>query len=640
MKKAAWVNFYYGILWVVVCPFFLYGDSSKDTQFNYWGFCKPEMFYGKNTNYLNNRNAADKQWYERTILGFTADFLYGSKTYGVSALEFLLTFWTKVVWGNPESIARTTDTTVRFLEVVTGSHNHGIPRSFFWVREMWVRVDLDVAFSLPTTHKHTLTLGAFPFELGRGISLGDAYAVGPEVLGFYSDNLVDQYAFGAKLSGNILQNLSYDAYGAILQNKSSGFSDTGSKILGQKYGRLKSPERGFGKINFLTAARLIWYVLDSQNYGKLRIEPYVLFNHDPEQEIDFLGDSASKLGTIGLASEYFGESVEFGFDCAFNIGHQQVFGWDRNTISFRNTTGQPTVVNTQVNAVIDAEGDTVLAPYIAGSESQSIIDTAFRDQTENGAEIGSVPSIGFLKRADGQNIILKNSKKRFRNPYKNRYEGWMFVSDFAWWIYKKDLQITATIGATSGGDNPNIFHEDEVYTGFIPLQEIYSGKRVKSAFLLSGAGKVKRPLSTPSEDQVLGVPFPDSVSGFTNLVFFGTGLNYVPKSFVNAFKFNPNILAYWEEFQIGRARTFLGVESNLFMYYSLMKDLEVFMVGSIFFPGSFYADRGELPPRLTMLTPQQEHTLAEPEVTGSFDRIPGLGQNAAFTFNVGMKYMF
>ena len=42
------------------------------------------------------------------------------------------------------------------------------------------------------------TFGAFPFELGRGIALGTAYAVDASDLGFYSENAIDQYAFGGK----------------------------------------------------------------------------------------------------------------------------------------------------------------------------------------------------------------------------------------------------------------------------------------------------------------------------------------------------------------------------------------------------------------------------------------------------------
>ena len=51
---------------------------------------------------------------------------------------------------------------------------------------------------------HSFTVGAFPFELGRGISLGAAYAIGPGPLGFYSDGMIDQFAFGFKFSGEIV----------------------------------------------------------------------------------------------------------------------------------------------------------------------------------------------------------------------------------------------------------------------------------------------------------------------------------------------------------------------------------------------------------------------------------------------------
>ena len=54
-------------------------------------------------------------------------------------------------------------------------------------------------------------------QLGRGISLGAAYALASgQPLGFYSDGAIHQYAFGFKLSGDIIADLlSYDIYGSV-----------------------------------------------------------------------------------------------------------------------------------------------------------------------------------------------------------------------------------------------------------------------------------------------------------------------------------------------------------------------------------------------------------------------------------------
>lgn len=599
-----------------------------DFEYSVSSMFKPETFYGKNINLLNNNNDADRIYFSRHTLDFTFDVLYGKKTYNDDVAEFSFTVRNRSIWGNPESIARTTEAETKILETVGRPHRHAIPRHIFWMREGWLLFDIGEALHLPFRNKHTFTTGAFPFELGRGISLGDAFAVGPEILGFYTDTVVDQYAFGGKFNGDILaHHLSYDLYTAILQNKSTSLSETARKILGQEFDRLKKPERGSGKINFLIAGRLNWEVFNNSKLGILSLEPYALFNSDPEQRVEFRGDASSKLGTIGFAGEYYGDKFEAGFDYALNLGQQRVKGWDRNQIEEENRGGMVALVNSRVRVGNPDDGPKVLydPESKAGAQVQKIIDETFRDESQNRKEIGSVDDIG----------NLFNTNNRFRNPFTNRYEGWMFVIDASYWIYRQDLKLAATAGVASGDDNPNFETKDGEFSGFISLQEIYSGKRVKSAFVLGGAGKLRRPLSTPTTIQAPS-RFAQNVSGFTNLVFFGSSLTWEPKNWSKGLKVRPNILAYWEERSTGNARTYLGTETNIFIDYYMFEQLKFFFVGSIFFPGTFYADRKGLP-----ITARQEAELDRPDRTGfEEDRIPELGNDIAYTFNLGLTYEF
>jgi len=211
----------------------------------------------------------------------------------------------------------------------------------------------------------------------------------------------------------------------------------------------------------------------------------------------------------------------------------------------------------------------------------------------------------------------------------------MFVADASFATLKKDLVFAATVGVASGDD---IHFEtfDHDYRGFIGLQEVYSGKRVRSVFLLGGAGKLKRPLSTPTTEQA---PSKEArnVSGFTNLVFTGISLKWNPKDWKKQFELNPNILALWQEMPIANARTYLGTEVGLFINYNLFKDLKLFWVSSLFFPGSFYKDRMGIP----VLTTSEAIDLDNEDPTGfTQDRIIKLGANVAYTFNVGLIYSF
>lgn len=608
-----------------------------DFEYSFNGWFRPEVYYGKNISLLNSNILSDKTIFARHTFDAKFDCTYGAKTYGAGVSEFFLTVRNRSIWGNPGSIASTTDAEIKVLDAVGRKHKHAIPRHIFWMRELWLWVDLSHFFNLTLAHKHSLIFGAFPFMLGRGIALGDAYATGSELLGFYNDAIVDQFAFGAKLSGSLLKDiLSYDLYTAILQNKSSNLGDTAEKILGQEYGRLRNPGRGFGKINFLIAARMNWRVLNHEKWGKLFFEPYALYNHDPEQMVEFFADASSKLGTIGLACEYYSDRFEFGFDYALNLGYQAVKGWDRNQIKDQNLNGYVTLANSHV---VDQNGNKIL--FTHDSQFQKIIDSSYQNETENKQEIGTVINAT-------ESTTLFNTKNRFRNPYKNKYDGWMFVADCGVWLYKKDLMWTLGVGVATGDDNPNKETRDTKYSGFIGLQEVYFGKRVRSAFLLGGAGKVKRPLSAPEDATQLSNPFAPTVSGFTNLVFAGTGLNWKPTNWKKSFSCNPNLLIYWQEKPTPKfdalankqlptkASTFLGVEANIFVDYYILKSLKVFFVSSIFFPGSHYRDIRGKP-----LNKEQSEYLDRLESTGvDVNRIPNIGDNIAFTLNTGLEFRF
>ena len=189
-----------------------------------------------------------------------------------------------------------------------------------------------------------------------------------------------------------------------------------------------------------------------------------------------------------------------------------------------------------------------------GKTAQSLINNSPQSEDDNGQLLGVVPgfsvAVGDIPNPTQPTVTLDqffNAKNRFRNPYKNEFEGWMIVGDASCWLYQKDLKFSVTAGVASGDANPNEEPIDGNYTGFFGLQEIYSGKRVRSAFALGGAGKLKRPLSVPDSLQSPS-PFSAEVSGFTNLVLTGCALNWTPTNWEKKFSWNPNVLAYWEQF--------------------------------------------------------------------------------------------
>ena len=651
--------------------------EASDIEYFFSGVLKEDMFYGKNINLLNNCNEFDTAWFMRHTLDYVLSVIQGKKKYGHPVTEFMFSVRNKGVWGNPSTLAQMSKASIKIGDVVTGEHSHFYPRHIFWMREGWLRFSIPDALNLSLNHPHTFTLGAFPFELGRGISLGSAYAMGQDFLGFYTDGLVDQYATGFKVSGEFMPSrLYYDIYAAILENMSASISDISAEIHRKEFDRKKNPQRGFGKVHYAIATRLRWMPLDESSKKKVIIEPYLLYVDDPEQEVEFFADAGSKLCTFGIASDYVSDRIECGFECAFNVGRQEVRGWDRNTTELQNRSGQIMAVNSHVLLGADPKASNAPsnldlykmpnAPQIVsggiisplGKAAQEAIDSAQQNQKNNGLAIGDIinglsSQLPFIPAAaPGVNPDqLYNANHRFRNPYKNTYKGWMFVADFAWWSPAKDFKVSFETGVASGDDNPNFTTKDSDYAGFLGVQETYAGRKVRSQFVLGGAGKIKRPLSAPDDNALTNTPneFAQSVNGFTNLVYAGTGVQWIPLATCKKFSFNPNLLLFWQEHATRKfdlstmkstnqnASSFLGVEANLFTHYFLFENLRLFFIGSLFVPGSHYSDIKGIP-----FNGAHKKTLEKAIKDGKDGilTIPNQGDNTAFTLNLGIEYKF
>jgi hypothetical protein len=603
------------------------------------GRFRPEMFYAKNTKFLNADLDEDQIFYFRHIF----DTRFQAAHAEIAEMSFVLR--NKAVWGNPATVASTTDAEVKLLDSVVGAHQHHIPRNIMWIREGWLDFRFGALTELPFMKTHRFRMGAFPYEVGRGISLGDNYAVGPETLGFWDDSIIDQYAFGFKLYGDLIQKptrwFSYDVYAAILQNKASNLADTGAKILGQQIGQRSHAQRGFGVINFIIAGRVSFYQ-ESEKYGWMNLEPYLLYNRDPEQFVEFLGDSRSRLGTFGLAFEYEGRGIEVGFDASMNFGNQLVKGWDRNLIQLGMV--QDAVVQKNTHVTVSGgnseELGVIQLPFDRATTVQNTIETGFQGSSENSAVIATIVGDygNFLEGTEDNPLVIKNAFNRFRSPYTNKYKGWMAVVDGAY-IIDSTMKVALTFGASSGDDNPNIVEKNKEYRGFIPLQEAYSGKRVRSAFLFGPAGKVKRPLSKVPEDEDSDPQVDLTVSGFTNIAFIGGGFQWQGKMKSGSkCDITPNVLFYWEQFKIGPARPFLGTEINVFMNFYMLSNIKLFSVASIFVPGSNFKDLSAA--GTPGLSADGDEFLDRPDSTGFIQPIPKLGHNVAYTINFGAEYSF
>lgn len=575
---------------------------------------------------------------------YDLNFLYRfkPKSHGYDVMKVKSTIRNKGTWGDPESIANTGFSTIKDLDAVIGDHQHPINVHVPIIRELWMEFEFGGLFNRKWDTKHYFTMGLFPFQLGRGISLGDAYTTTPDLLGYNPANSVQQYAPGFKLSGEIIEKrrLTYDIYFEVADNKAGTFDNENQRMRANQYGHKFNQARGPRILNYIAAARLKWLPWDSEGHW-ISLEPYGLFDHEKEQKIDFIGDSSSKLATFGFAFESECGDWEFGGEVAKNFGHQNVKGVDKNIVEKELRIGIPFFVNSKVIAINDnpATNDLAGKKAVFVKANQQTIDTSFECASQNGMPIGN---------------NLQNDDNRFRNPYENKYHGAMAVFDMAYWLHRPHAKLALAVGFASGDEAPHkVLTEDDErphrkYDGFISLQEIYNGTRVKSAFLLNGSGKVPRVLSFPSSDLV-GDRFATTVTRFTNLIYTGSALWLKFMTWSQAWSINPNALAYWQDnrthffdrdesgnLKTGCARRYLGLELNTFIETMILVDLKFFLVGAVFIPGGHFKDIQGRP-----LNKDQQKFLDSLNDTGvRVNKVPLLNACPGYFVNIGLEYKF
>lgn len=601
-----------------------------------------DVFYGKSTN-MFSANAGDQLFSVKTSLDTIIKIQLNS------GIDFKAGLRTKASCGNETSTITTTSSGFKIGGAVTGSHDHYVARLLPWFREVWFDVSLNKFMNLDDSLEHNLKFGAFPFILGRGIALGSAYSAAPGFLGFCTCSVIDQFAFGQLIYGDIIKDqLAYNVYFGLLENTSDRFGRVNLMVYENEIGRKDSPERGFGIINFVAATNVKWTVSDgsSASFGKLDVEPYAMYNGAPEQKVEFQGDAGSKLATFGLCIDYTGPVCEFGFDIAMNTGRQEVRGWSRNE---QENFIDEDAINKNRYTYIRQDNPSTGTLALVTKDVKKIVDGVGSAQgvEQNGKLIGTVGAVNYY-----------NDINRFRPAYINKYKGIMVVADGSWSLREdKKLKLVGTVAWATGDENPNLDLDnqndstvDGDYQGFIGLQEIYSGKRVPSFFLI-GSNSAVRPLSSPSYTTIgtSRTPgFATDISGFTNLVFIGGGIdsnfNISNKSTI----FKANVLSYWQDMatkkydavnQVGLdeyANKHLGVEFNTELRMVMLKELSAYFMLGVFVPGQHYEDIKGKP-----LNPRQLKALNRLDSDGAtINGLPVIGTTTAFLINFGLELSF
>lgn len=584
-------------------------------------------------------------------------------------------------WGKPQEIGKTTTSNIASSGISYGSHNHTIGIPVLYLRGVDLTLDLnELICNIPSSYPtQKFKLGFFPIEIGRGISLGAAYLVSPDVLSYAPVDVIQEFAPGFMLYGSIDQKktIDYRLYLGIIKNLSGSHSDLLEKTKINNYNSQTFPYRGAGVFNIVSACQIDWRHTTKDN-NKVIFSPYIIIAHEGAGKVMQLEDSINNLVTYGFEFSAERSNVwDLDFEFAQNIGSQNVLGIDTNTLELEqrtcNLSNNPNssaqvITNSKVTFLgytninpIDPQSmstDVINenATYLGDSSNrQKAIDSVYKNSSSNGTII-NFPNEGYS---------LKNSENRFRDPYQNIFTGTMAVFDISRNIKILDynIKLAFALGYASGSENPNkslLKKNDHItngsYNGFIGIQEIYSGKMVRSAFLMSGAGKMPRVSSIPAvvldnDGNIIDtVEYPSPISGFNNLLYIGSSLNFVHEGSSYNWKWHPNILFYgqpdartiYSQYAIEKLNKqyidpFLGTELNLFLEIisRTFEGFKVFLVGSMFIPGQYYKDLNQIPLDKNQLNYLNAQIKNQPTAF-----VPLVNNDIAYYINIGLEFKF
>ena len=600
----------------------LYEDKEAGFVLSTSGKMIHSSSFGRNTALLNDTAVGflgyvDQSFSFKTSFDWTLNFLHND------GIEAQVSLRSKSVWGNPKQ-NKTTSASIKLQEPFVGSHSHEIEPRIVYLREAWLKLKLDDMFGRSIGNQ-TFTMGSFGFKVGRGIAFGDAFAVNAKSLGFYSNSSIDMYAPGVKLAGNVwTDSIKYNLYGSVSQNKSTSLSENSDQIYDQLIvngGYANTYARGFGAVDINVVSNLDITLFEVKDKNlKFKLEPYVAFNYNTLQKVDDDGDAKSKLATFGFAGELEYERFEIGFEGAFNKGHQDVYAWDNNKIVFQ--TNATTGALEQVHSHIYNEVGLTTKLLYTGDTS-TYRPSGGISSTLNSAEIGATGKY--------------NAATRFRDAYKNVYKGSLFVADASVYLYKRDLKASFGGGHVSGDVNPNTQKTGSTrdYNGFVSMQEIYCGIRMRSLILLNSLVRLT-PLAASSS-------YVPGIEGLADIKFIGFGLWYKPESSKRKLDANVNVLAGWQDepaLKFGSSTEYasksLGVEFNAIMSIQLFKDVKLKTDAALFLPGQYYKDlKGTaLTKLIASLVKDAEAGVSE---TGS---LPTLSDNSSFQTSMALEYSF
>jgi|GEM_PF-616165 len=568
------------------------------------------------SDYQTNYDAAmnDRSLLFRSTTDFLLSFIYGDVKKPLVQFYNCLRF--RYVFGGPGVV--TTETPTLQIEGATLPLNAlSIPKHLLWTNEAWLHIALN---KTDDSRDLFLRSGLFPYDIGRGIALGSAYATSG-FLGATPEFSIDQYAPGVWLHAEIFpKKFDLNTYFALLINQSDSFGDNNALIRTQDISQATTgPTRGTNTQVWVFSLSSKWYPVNEDN-KRASIEPFLIQYHAPDQTLEFYADSNLYLRTFGVGVEHFTGDFEWGLEVAFNGGYQEIRAWDRNqNVIGLDPNGNLQIQYTEVNLENPGLGISIPAyPAIAVPLSTggtfnvaTAVANSLQNFLANGAQLN--PTASFLV-IDGVNYDLLNSEIRFRPEQRVFFDGFYCTADVGYQILKDRLKIYAGMGYASGEldnleESITSFTEQGLlerrFHGFFPIQSVYSGGNRLNLFVLLNQGVPRfdqqNPVPTvPIKNYITPIQGTQNtlqINAFTNLMYMGGAIEWNP-DWLAAYKsgLKANVIYYRMPVTPNipgstlLASHSLGLEFNVRQTATIFNRVSLMNAFGVLFPGQLYTD--------------------------------------------------
>ena len=609
----------------------------KDFEIKPKGRIRQDAFY-YNKPTLFGTDPEDENWYMRSRIDCGLEANHGKKTFGDAATEMAINFRAYNFWQSNNAYDRFEPVTVRSAALdnaVTGdSHSHTLlfPRVF--LEQGWVKFNFGVLVDRLEDHPISVTVGYFPYEIGRGVALGLHEDLANTTIGWGGEFGATRFPMmppGVLIRGAVSKNFTWDIY----YNKWRATNGISASVAAPVYqNRLHWPTNLRGKDKDRATFAVRADLKTKAQGGDLAFQPYAMYTDAPELPIEFEADSKAWLGTVGMMTDWQHPRVNFNVEMAGQFGKHEIFSFDRNQVSLaRDING---AVKEEYTHIRLTNGETGIPAPVTDAVRAAANLPVNRTADRNGQPLLVAPG-GRAVQAPNRNGVMFDvfnsslwGQPRIREAFKVNYGGLMGLVDAA---YKfEDAPLKAAVAAgyiggdaypfnTENGEGVNALQpnqgKNKTYKGFIAQRAAYVGKEIHS-FYVFDRQVLQRPTSFINQLMFADNNFRD----YSNLMFVGSNVVWYPLQDKKKLTVEPNVISFWEAsapykwdkngrhpndryralltannggvspgwLSDKKASAHLGVELNVVMNYEIVKGCTLYFKGWIFKPGQLYRD--------------------------------------------------